>query len=193
MVLPNARYRAQKKYSALAFDQVQSATATNANASVTMTTPAATLIIAASNNIITGMTVTVDGVAATLLGTQGDMRLYTANVAAGSHTIVGAASGAWRTLIVASYTGVSAVSGYAGASGTSVTPSITPSGSGTLAVAAFVGNNTSAAGTTSNGDLRAKQAAASAAYNLALADRTSAPVTLTQTSAAWSAVGVWLS
>ncbi|WP_157226760.1 hypothetical protein [Gordonia soli] len=178
---------------AIAFDQAAGATATNADASVTMTTPACTLIIAVSNNIIGSASVTVDGVAPTLLGTSGNMRLYTATVAAGSHTITTTGGGSWRTLIVTAYTGVTTVSGLVTANASSTTPSVTPTGSGVLAVGAFLGPNVSAAGTTSNGDIRAKQASANTSYNLAMADRASTPVSLTQASAAWNGAGVWLS
>lgn len=178
----------------VAFDQVASNTATNNPASVTMTTPACTLIIAVTNNIPGSATTTVDGNAPTLLGAAGNLRLFRADVAAGTHTITTTAGGSWRTLAVAAYTGVASVSGFAASSGTSATPSVTPTGTGLVAVGAFIGPNVSAAGTTSNGNIRAKQPAASSAYNLALADRAAAaPVSLTQTSAAWNAAGVWLS
>lgn len=196
-MIPGNRVRAKRRSvgaSSPIFDKCLTNTTTGSDASISITvSEQAQLVILASNNIPSGLNAIVDGVTLTALGSIGSSKLYTISVSAGTHTVTASAGGSWRTLIVSSYIGVTSVSGIITASASSVTPSITPSGSGAIAVGGFQGVRVSDAATVSNGDIRGKQVAANTSYNLALADKSSAPVTLTQSSSSqWYALGIWL-
>ena len=193
MVLPNARYRAQKQYSALGFVQAGSDAKSNANATVTLTTGAGKLIIGLATNSTSGLSLQVDGVTVAPIGSVTSTRIhlmYVVDVAAGSHTINSVGGGSWRTLIVAEYAGVSAVGAYTSDVSSSGVAALTPAGAGAVAVA-FIAN-ASAHTATSDDIIRRQQVGVSATYSLALVENVTPPLNMA-TSGAWSAGGVWLS
>lgn len=192
-MIPGNRFRARRINPV--FDQCLSATATNAEASLSITTAdSTTLIIVGSNNIVSGLNISVDGVAASLLGTIGSMKLFSARVDAGAHTVLTSATGSWRTIIVSAYRNVTSIGSFTSVAATFTnSPAVSPAGAGYIAVAGFIGAQASAAGTTSASNIRAKQASGSSNYNLCAVDDVVSPVGITQTSASTAVAGVWLS
>ncbi len=121
---------------------------------------------------------------------------YAVGVAAGTYTVtVSGYGGAFRTMIVAAYQGVTAVSGGVSGGANNTTPTLTPTGTpGLLAVAGFRGYSMPSGTTTSNGDIRSRATNAAQPMDLILVDRSTTPVSLSlASSTSWIGVGLWLS
>ncbi|QGJ95823.1 minor tail protein [Gordonia phage EMoore] len=197
MVLPNTRYRAQRKYSAnnVAYDNstvVEGSSTTSINLAVG---EGAAIIVFVAGNLTNAAR--VDGAAMTLIGKTANAAMYAiTGLAAGVRNVQVDRSGSSSHIVSAvSYTGVTTVTGGSLESGSGTTPSNTPAGSGGLAVAGFDFGVSSgdAASVVSNGNLR-QMYRRTASNALAVADRAAAPVAITNpTGGAWTSIGVWLS
>lgn len=196
MVLPNARYRAQRKYQAnnVAFDNstvLEGAATTSTNITVGA---GATIIVFVAGNVTNAAR--VDGVAMTLVGKTANAAMYYATgLAAGARNVQVDRSGSSAHIVsVLSYTGVTTVTGGVLGSGSGTSQSATPSGTGGLAVAGFdVGLSSGDVGSVvSNGNIR-QLYRRTAANALVVADRAAAPVEITNpTGGSYTTIAVWL-
>lgn len=154
-----------------------------------------TILVFAAGNVTTGAR--VDGVAMTLLAKTSNAAMYVATgLAAGSRNVQVDRSGSSSYVVTAAaYTGVSNVTGVVTGNGSGTTLSLTPSGSGALAVAGFDFGVSSGdmANVASNGNLRQvyRRTASNAA---AIADKATPPVTLTNpTGGSWTGITAFFS
>ena len=200
MVLPNTRYRAQKKWSAMAPEFVEATTdlASSSTTTFGITVPAGqvgtTVIFYAAGNSTTYAR--IDDVDMTLLGTQGSSAMYAMQgVTEGGHTVRVGRSGTSNFAMVALiYKGVTAISASTGESGSGRYPTSTPAGGGALAIAgfSFSASSSEVSSITANGELRATRYRTSGNV-LGFADRPTAPVEITlASSSSWSSLGAWL-
>lgn len=197
MVLPAPRFRTTRKWQAnnVLFDNslvVEGSATTSVN--LTVGAGAAIIVFVAGNLTAAAR---VDGAAMTLIGKTSNAAMYgITGLAAGVRNVQVDRSGSSGHIVgVFSYTGVSTVTGGELGSGSSNTPSGTPSGSGHLALVGFdFGVSSGDVGSVvSNGSLR-QLYRRTAANALAVADKDSAPVTITNpTGGSWTSIGVWLS
>ncbi|WIC40228.1 minor tail protein [Gordonia phage Holliday] len=163
--------------------------------SVNLTVAAnATIIVFVAGN--TTNAARVDGVNMSLVGKTSNAAMYYATgLAAGSRAIqVDRSTSSGHIVTAVSYTGVSSVSGGVTASGTSNTPSGTPTGSGgrTLVGFDFSAGSAEIDSVTSNGEVRVKYRRTTGNC-LAVADRAGSPVTLsTPASGSWTSIAVRL-
>ncbi|AYR02933.1 minor tail protein [Gordonia phage Stultus] len=195
-MIPGVRHRATRRRptGTVAFDNslvVEGAATTNVNLTVAA---GATIIVFAAGNVTTAAR--VDGVAMTLIGQTSNAAMYAATgLAAGARNIQVDRSGSSSYIVAAaSYTGATAVAGGALGSGSSTTPSGTPAGSGSRAVVGFDIGVASGdmPSVVSNGSIRQLYRRTSGNV-LAIADRTAAPVTLTNpTGGSWTTIAAWL-
>ncbi|AXQ60653.1 hypothetical protein SEA_ALI17_37 [Gordonia phage Ali17] len=196
MVLPNARYRAQRKYQAnnVAFDNstvLEGAATTNTNITVGA---GATIIVFAAGNITNAAR--VDGVAMTLVGKTANAAMYYATgLAAGARNVQVDRSGSSSYIVaVMSYTGVTTVTGGVLGSGSGTTQSASPSGTGGLAVAGFdIGLSSGDVGSVvSNGNIRQLYRRTSG-NALVVADKPVPPIEITNpTGGSYTTIAVWL-
>lgn len=138
----------------------------------------------------------VDGVNMTLVAKTSNAAMWFATaLAAGTRAIqVDRSTSSGHIVSAVSYTGVSQVVGGVTASGTSTTPSGTPSGSGGRVLVGFdfSAGSTEIDSVTSDGDVRVKYRRTSGNC-LAVADRAGPSVSLTTpSSAAWTSIAVRL-
>ncbi|AMS02504.1 minor tail protein [Gordonia phage Bjanes7] len=197
MVLPAPRFRTTRKWQANNVQPdnslvVEGSSTTNVN--LTVGAGAAVIVFVAGNQTAASR---VDGVAMTLIGKTSNAAMYgITGLAAGARNVQVDRSGSSAHIVaVLSYTGVSTITGGALGSGSGNTPSGTPSGSGHLAVVGFdFGVSSGDVGSVvSNGNLR-QLYRRTAANALAVADKDSAPVTITNpTGGSYTSIGVWLS
>lgn len=196
MVLPAPRFRTTRKWQANNVQPdnslvVEGSATTNVN--LTVGAGAAIIVFVAGNLTAAAR---VDGVAMTLIGKTSNGAMYgMTGLAAGVRNVQVDRSGSSAHIVaVLSYTGVSTITGGALGSGSGNTPSGTPSGSGHLAVVGFdFGVSSGDVGSVvSNGTLR-QLYRRTAANALAVADKDSTPVTITNpTGGSWTSIGVWL-
>ncbi|QDH93194.1 minor tail protein [Gordonia phage Zipp] len=196
MVLPNARFRTQRKYQAnnVAYDNstvLEGAATTSTNITVGA---GATIIVFAAGNVTTAAR--VDGVAMTLVGKTANAAMYYATgLAAGVRNVQVDRSGSTSYIVsVLSYTGVSVVSGGVLGSGSGTTQSGSPSGTGGLAVVGFdIGLSSSDVGlVTSNGAIRVLYRRTSG-NALVVADKPVPPVEIANpTGGSYTTIAVWL-
>ncbi|WP_336790504.1 hypothetical protein [Gordonia malaquae] len=173
-------------------------TAATGVTTVSITVPEGGTIVAFSydntaNSVVTcsgGVTMTSAAVAS-----SNTTRIsHAVGVPAGTYTVTMSGSGgAFRTMIVAAYQGVTAVSGGVSGGATNTTPTLTPTGTGLLAVAGFRGSSMPSGTTTSTGDIRSRATNATQPMDLILVDRSTTPVSLSlASSTSWIGVGLWL-
>lgn len=200
MVLPNTRFRAQRRFNRiLEFEKIVGVETGTGAATATITTLPTTLIIFAAADGIDSSALTVDSVAATPLGTQANTRMWAVSVGAGPHTVALSGISQYGTLVVASYIGVTEIGAFAGASGVGNNSSVTLPGAGSLAVAAVVGPYAAYPAWSGlvSGDERIRQDnPAKGAFSsncMAVADSTTGAPSYSFGSGGWTEVGVWLS
>ncbi|URC17658.1 hypothetical protein SEA_TARDUS_42 [Gordonia phage Tardus] len=196
MVLPNARFRTQRKYQAnnVAFDNstvLEGSATTNTNITVGA---GATIIVFAAGNVTNAAR--VDGVPMTLVGKTANAAMYYATgLAAGARNVQVDRSGSSSYIVtVMSYTGVTTVTGGVLGSGSGTTQSGSPSGTGGLAVVGFdIGLSSSDVGSVvSNGAIRQLYRRTSG-NALVVADKPVPPVEITNpTGGSYTTIAVWL-
>ncbi|AMS03031.1 hypothetical protein SEA_LEONARD_39 [Gordonia phage Leonard] len=196
MVLPNARFRTQRKYQAnnVAFDNstvLEGSATTNTNITVGS---GATIIVFVAGNVTNAAR--VDGVPMTLVGKTANAAMYYATgLAAGARNVQVDRSGSSAHIVaVLSYTGVTTVTGGVLGSGSGTTQSASPSGTGGLAVAGFdIGLSSSDVGSVvSNGNIRQLYRRTSG-NALVVADKPVPPIEITNpTGGSYTTIAVWL-
>ncbi|QDM55920.1 hypothetical protein SEA_TRAX_33 [Gordonia phage Trax] len=180
------------------FVQAVGVAGSNQTPTVNMTTSSGTkLIIGTTSNSYGGLGVTMDGGALTPLGTVTATRIhqfFVVDSTAGTHTFVVDGGGSWETMIVAEYSGVSAVGPYTSKVSSSQIATHTPDGSGTLAVALVAGVAASSTSPSYLGDVRFRQIGqGSNNQSIALIDSPTAPLGISASGSAMSVGCVWLS
>lgn len=120
---------------------------------------------------------------------------YAIGLPADTYTVtMSGSAGAFRTQIVAVYQGVSSASGAVTGNANNTSPTVSPSGSGLLAVAGFRGSSMPSGTTTSTGDIRGRANNPSQPMDLVFVDHSTSPVSLSlASSTSWIGIGLWLS
>ncbi len=173
-------------------------TASTGTTNVSITVPEGGTIVAFSYDNISNSIVTCSGgvtMTSAATASLNTTRIsHAVGVAAGTYTVtMSGSSGSFRTMIVAAYQGVTSASGGVSGEGGYATPTLTPTGTGLLAVAGFRGSSMPSGTTTSNGDIRSRATNATQPMDLILVDRSTTPVSLSLASAlSWIGVGLWL-
>ncbi|QGJ93594.1 minor tail protein [Gordonia phage MelBins] len=196
MVLPNARYRTQRKYQAnnVAFDNstvLEGSSTTNTNLTVGA---GATIIVFVAGNVTNAAR--IDGTPMTLVGKTANAAMYYATgLAAGVRNVQVDRSGSSAHIVsVLSYTGVTTVTGGVLGSGSGTTQSASPSGTGGLAVAGFdIGLSSGDVGSVvSNGNIRQLYRRTSG-NAMVVADKPVPPIEITNpTGGSYTTIAVWL-
>lgn len=173
-------------------------TASTGTTNVSITVPEGGTIVAFSyDNLGNSVATCSGGVTMTSAATasSNNTRIsHAVGVAAGTYTVtISGASGSYRTMIVAAYQGVTSASGGVSGGANNTTPTLTPTGTGLLAVAGFRGSSMPSGTTTSTGDIRSRATNATQPMDLILVDRSTTPVSLSlASSTSWIGVGLWL-
>ncbi len=178
-----------QKLSAPAFLAAAQSSVTNGKASTSITTSEPATIVVAQMCWTSSPVLTVDSTAATQIARVGDWSLWAITVGAGSHLIESGASG-WNILAASAYTQAT-VSTSATVTGTSNSPSVSPSGGPGRLVAGFGGGQVGQAGATSStGTIRAR---VNDPRGVSIMDTiTSTASITTPTLDGWTGLGVWL-